>query len=311
MVEDLGGVVSQMLADRGVGAPKNAIDFYQIIKSGKRRTRTLMPCRPDTMFSTHDFGRLCAWEEILCARYKLVRMREESPQDRYMFSIGKAYHWMFQNLLFPHGGDTIMTRDCQANRVEAVGDADDLFLGWWKCESCAETHAGKGTGYHSWIPRPKQCRKCGGHEFEFREAAAARDGFISHQDGGIRYNGKVYHVEFKTINGFFFKQLGIVPRDPDHIVQVRLNQHTCGIDRSLLVYINKEEPTGSKSMKTYEVRYAAKDVAPSLRKAESIINGIKNEDSPLPAGCASCADPGDKRAQACIARKWCPVCVGP
>jgi hypothetical protein len=312
MVDSLASFVSGILGERE--APKvPMVDFADCLASSATRTRITKPIRADSLLGTYDFGKMCAWEEILCARHGVTRTRQETAKDRWTFGIGKAYHYMLQNEMFVAPGTSTTTRDENGLRLEVSSSREPLFLGWWKCEGCARVEAGVGEGVASWIHRPLECPKCGWDEFSYFEPDHRREGFRSHSDGGILWNGKVYHLEFKATNAFNFRKVYATPM-PEHLVQVALNKFTSGAEQSLLVYLNYEEPVWKKAVVTHEVKRDEDFIRKQLFKARQIREWIGDKRSGLPKRggvCLAAPVPADcPRAKKCAVAEHCPIHSG-
>lgn len=309
---DLAMIAEELLA--GVKQPTGLPDFHEFMEGALQMVHVTHPVTERTLFPTHSFNRMCAWEEILCAWHGVVRTDPALPlQNRWYFMLGQAYHWMFQNAVFAHGGSRVRGVDPRGPVYE-IEKEDKGFLGWWRCCECGHVTSGDRGGIWGWIPRPRSCSKCKGEAFAFEEPVSVKGDFMAHADGGYRVKGRLWHVEFKSSSGFAFKKCGMLYTNRDHLAQVLLNQYAHGAERSLLVLINKEEPVVKRAIKTYEVVYDPVRVEPLLRKA-AVIKAAVSEAGwgrSLPEGshCEECEVGDSVRVSRCAVKRWCPKAGG-
>ena len=139
-----------------------------------------------------------------CPRLEMLLIRDGpiaekiSPELGFTFMVGRVLHLTLQNFVLA-----------------------PLLLGGWRCLRC-----GKCYGYcppdsieelvalpvikaSQFVPRPRQCKKCGGKVFEYVEPAFAdlSLGLSAHLDGLIDLGGRIYLLEIKSMADWRFNLL--------------------------------------------------------------------------------------------------------
>ena len=207
----IGSVVQKALAGNG--------SLKKLIQNKYASERVKLPLMQGGNLRASEFGDLCPREEVLVALLQLVRKDPKNADKLMVMLHGSALHWALQNHVLPEIG---------------------ALIGRWTCLDCALAF-GDGTNVpSSLVPRPKECKRCKGRDFLYRELELYNEEYRigGHPDGFLVIPGLpgVGVFEGKSImKGWEVKNCPILA----HVIQVQIYMWFTGLLWAKIIYWEK------------------------------------------------------------------------
>lgn len=258
-----------------------------------REEREVSPMTNDSWLRVSLFSGLCAREEVLCARTRVVRPNIIDSDLMLIFEHGHALHWGLQNRILP---------------------LTSSLYGRWLCGSCGTYYGGKAEWstpldrfQESQILRPKVCENCAteltSDNSLYQEQWIKDDEYriAGHPDGFLRLDGLpgLGILEIKSANS---RSAWAVRNcaQLDHVVQVQCYMWMTGCEWGKIVYWDKGS-NGMKALIEHMIEYDEDHVEAIKNLIRDVWDGIRGTNLPS----RICASATSSRAKLCSSVEAC------
>ncbi len=256
-----------------------------------KKHETIKPMTVDSYIRASGLGKVCAREEVLAARYGIMREKLWTPDNNWTVNLGSGVHWAFQNLI--------------------LGPAK-LLTGMWRCSVCTHLH---GTGGPIVIPdicescgikrsefvcqvcrKPlnrnaevfdttrKMCNDCGNeavpNDFEYVEVYLVDEELKIHGHCDGFATDEISLWEFKTANPFAMKKFKMGDIYPYYIEQAQFYLYVSDRKRMKFVFIDKGENDIRLAWVEKVINRSEQDIDAIKHKVTSLRNGLNGGEMP-------------------------------
>lgn len=277
---------------------REAVRSDETLKLMLRRTlgsvRDVAPLGPGQLLRISSLAGVCAREEALCAKLRVVRKDRVDVGLDLTFEHGHALHWGFRNRVLPK---------------------THSLVGRWQCGNCGALYGGRNqwrapvepSFIYQQVPRPHRCGRCKaeltGDTSIYKEQWIVHPDYriAGHPDGFLRM---VEHqglgtLELKSINAHGAWEVRNCAK-LDHVVQLQSYMWLTGCRWGKVIYWDKGGQ-GLSALIEHYVEYDDGHVEAIQGLIRSIWAGVEGREVPD----RICADSKCKRATLCSVPDAC------
>lgn len=242
-------------------AVKNPTPLIDSIKEQFVEKSPVPPLKIGSYVRSSGIAALCPREEVLCAKYNVIREKKFEASTNLIFAHGTGLHYALQNIVLPA--------------------LKNVMLGHWRCEKCTHIHKKEGEKITDTIvERPVVCgvNGCDGNEFTYREIPLLSMEYMltGHPDGFLRlpqYEG-IGLLEAKSTSSKGAWEIKFAPYF-DHLVQVQLYMWFTDTQWAQVLYWEKSV-NGTSALTEHHVERDEETIQGALDAIKSIWTGIRS-----------------------------------
>ena len=250
---------------------KNDIDLLSKLARKLESKKEIPIPQPDTSYRVSSVVKMCPREEVLRHIHNVKKFQTIDARLQRIFDFGTAVHEFVQNNWF-----------------------SDWLIGEWQCVSCGAIWQGK---------RPASCgNSCVSTDFRYKEIKMHLDthNLSGHTDGVLDIDGKHVLLEIKTCSSKQYEVIVNMRKSPlqAHIDQVQLYMWLLGVERAVVIYLEKDESLIAQFVVEKDDMVAEAFIKRVTQARDGMINKVV-PDREL-CDSATCS-----RAKACSTRALC------